>query len=179
MRQRPPKQPAKSTAISTPRRVRRNGRGTVRDWRPGFLDALGQWGNIVRACQAVRLHRSTVHGAMKAEPAFQTACDEAITSAREHFEAELIRRVTEGAPVLYRGRPVKGVRQYGDKLLLELLRASWPEKWGRRTQHDVRLPIVEEMIRERKFTVEQLKAIAGGMPFGLVLAMAPTPPAVL
>jgi hypothetical protein len=136
---------------------------------------MAHWGNIKRACRGIA-HRNTVHEALKADPAFKAACGQAREVACEELEAEALRRVYEGEPVLYRGRPVRGVRTFDNKLLIELLRAAWPEKYGRQVHHDVTWPQVEKMMTEGKLSLEQLDAIAAGMSADVVLAMAPKKP---
>lgn len=143
----------------------------MRDWRPRFLAAMAQWGNISRTCRVTKIGRRTVQEAAAAEPEFKAACEEARAFAQDELEAEALRRVYDGEPVLYRGRPVRGVRTFDNRLLVRLLEAAWPEKYGRRVHHDVTWPQIEKMMTEGKLTLEQLDAIGAGMPADVVLAM--------
>ena len=143
----------------------------VRDWRPKFLQSLAIGGNISRACRMAKVARSAVYVALHKEQKFAAACEDAKRLAGEELEAEALERAYKGNVVLYRGRPVRGVREYDNKLLMELLRAAWPEKYGRKVQHDLRWPFIEDMIRKNELTLEQLEAIVAGAPPDVVLAM--------
>ena len=127
-----------------------------------------------RACAALRIGRSTVYDAITDEPAFAQACQAAHLEARETLEAEAWRRAVDGTrkPVVFRGRLTKiHVREYSDKLLLALLRANWPEKYGQKLTVDHQWPLVEKLLRDDKLSDAQIEAVISGAPAAVVLAM--------
>ena len=120
------------------------GQGTApKIWRPAFLRALENSGNVTLAHREARVSRATVYKARKANPDFAQAWDEALETASDLLEAEARRRGVAGVPepILYKGQLVfhEGkqvvMRRYSDGLLQTLLRANRPGKfreprWG-------------------------------------------------
>jgi hypothetical protein len=123
------------------------------DWRPSFLDHLSQYGNVGAACKHAVISRSQVYALRKADAVFAAAWNEALELACDAIEAEARRRAESGTEeaVYWRGKRVATELRYSDSLLMFLLRAHRPEKFG--DKFKVHTPTVdaaiEQFLRER------------------------------
>lgn len=75
-------------------------------WHDAFLAALREVPVITRACDAVRINRSTAWRAREADPEFAEAWDDAMEAGVDKAEQEAFRRAVEGyeEPVVDKGR---------------------------------------------------------------------------
>jgi hypothetical protein len=91
------------------------------EWRPIFLEALRNSGNVRAACKAAGLSRQAVYMHRRRSREFAAAWDEAMDDAVDMLEAIAIDRA----------------RKQGDTLLIFLLKAHRPAKYREtvRTQH--------------------------------------------
>lgn len=164
--------PSKRSAPKpTPNPTRKKGRkpAAAPDWRPVFLKALAETGNVSAAARKAAIHRDTAYAARPdplaevADPeaiAFGKAWDAAIEVAIDALEEEARRRAVEGTlePVgWYRGVQGGTVRRYSDTLLIVLLKAHRPEKY-------------RELVRAEHTG-------AGGAPLVPIAFIEPVPPA--
>lgn len=98
-----------------------------------FLDEFCKNGNISLTCKTIKVvARSDVFNWRRDDPEFLAAFKEAEEESIEHLEAEAFRRAKEGVRegIYHRGKRVGYVLRYSDKLLLAMLRARNPGKWG-------------------------------------------------
>ena len=100
-------------------------------WRPKFLDALRQTGNVTGSAQLAGRSRAAVYQARDRSETFAKQWDEAIEAATDSMELEARRRALSGVdePVYYQGQVVGAVRKYSDVLLIFLLKAHRPAKF--------------------------------------------------
>lgn len=116
----------------------------LRAWRPKWLKAYRQAGNMRLACEASQVDRSTVTRAIQREPAFAAAVALAQQEAAELMEAHLIRRATVGEPEPVwmqsrnHGQPIKvdTIYRKSDKCLLFWLEHNSP-KYAPKIQQDI------------------------------------------
>jgi hypothetical protein len=96
---------------------------------------LAAGSSITDAAKAVGRSRRTLHEWRDRDPKFAEAWADAIESGTDQLETEARRRAVEGVdePMVSAGKLVCTVRKYSDTLLLALLRAHRPEKFGRPT----------------------------------------------
>lgn len=100
-----------------------------------FLDALAATGSLAAALAGLGYGRMQMQRARERDAAFAHAWDEALEAAVDALEQEARRRAVEGVekPVWYRGEQVGTVREVSDRLLLALLKAHRPERFGGRS----------------------------------------------
>lgn len=96
-----------------------------------FLDEFSKHGMVIRAAEAVGVHRMTVHKYVKDDPNFAERFHEARDRATEVLEAEAWRRAVHGVrePLVSMGEIVGHKQVYSDTLLCLLLRANAPTKY--------------------------------------------------
>ena len=106
-----------------------------------FLAALRQTGSLRAAARRATPGNSTAHGphttfrdAIRRDPEFAAAVQEALDDALGSLEAEAMRRAVEGyqRPVYQKGQLVGHETVYSDNMLLTLLRARAPETFSER-----------------------------------------------
>lgn len=125
-------------------------------WRPRFIQALRNSGNVRASCQAAGIDRSTVYKAREKSKEFAEAWDEALEEAVDTLEAAAWTRARDGVtrrePVMYKGEKVgeKVITEYSDQLMTLLLKAHRPDKYRERV----------DMKHSGKVEVEGLKEIA-------------------
>lgn len=125
-------------------------------WRPRFISALRNSGNVRASCQAAGVERSTAYRAYKQSKEFAAQWDEALEEAIDTLEAAAWQRARDGVtrrePVMYKGAQVgeKVVTEYSDTLMTLLLKAHRPEKYRERV----------DMKHSGKVEVEGLKELA-------------------
>jgi hypothetical protein len=111
-----------------------------RDRQERFLAAFAACGSVLRASRWARVHRQTHYFWLREDPTYSARFDEARRRAAQELEDEAVRRAMEGIrrPVIYRGKQVFVEGQplfetrYSDQLLIRLLEANNPERFGRR-----------------------------------------------
>jgi hypothetical protein len=115
---------------------RRNGPSPTA--RQLFLDAYRTSGNITEAAAAAGTTRTSVRRWQEQDDEFALAFQQAEIEAVEALEAEARVRATKGAKVLRRvirgGRLIEEVEEWrpSDAMLIKLLQALRPEKYGER-----------------------------------------------
>ena len=105
-----------------------------------FLAALSGCGSILRASRLARIDRTTHYVWMREDPTYRARFEEARQQAVQGLEDEAVRRAWHGVrkPVLYKGKQVyiQGEplyeTEYSDALLIILLKANDPERFGDR-----------------------------------------------
>lgn len=107
-------------------------------WRPLFINALRNSGNVRAACQAAGIARSAAYLARERSPEFKAAWDEALEEAVDTLEAAAWMRARDGVkrvePIMYQGQKVaeKVIAEYSDSLMSLLLKAHRPAKYRER-----------------------------------------------
>jgi hypothetical protein len=106
-----------------------------------FIAALRRTGSIRAAARLATPGSATTHGphttfrdAIRRDPAFGAAVQDALDDALGSLEAEAMRRAVEGyqRPVYQKGELVGHETVYSDNMLLTLLRARAPETFSER-----------------------------------------------
>ena len=112
-----------------------------------FLSELVATGSVSRAASATGMPRNALHELRVADPAFAKAWDEALDGAMDAIEEEARRRAIEGTeePVFYQGKQIGLVRKYSDALLMFLLRAHRPTRFGERQGEAGAAPVIFEL----------------------------------
>ncbi len=93
------------------------------------MAALRRTGLKPVACREVNVNRATVWQHRRRDPEFAEAEERALTAFNREIHMEIKRRAIDGVerPVFHRGKEVGSVREYSDRLLLELAKAHIPE----------------------------------------------------
>ena len=107
-----------------------------------FLEAFEVSCSIQKAARWANIHRQTHYDWLRKDATYPARFAEARERATQTLEDEAVRRAVEGVrrPVLYRGKQVyiQGEPlfdiEYSDQLLIRLLEAYNPEKYGRRVE---------------------------------------------
>jgi len=124
----------------TPAAPKKRGRPPKADtWRPLFLQALRNSGNVRAASGAAGIDRDTAYRHRHRSQEFAKEWDAALDDACDVLEAEAWRRAVRGTeePVHYLGQQVGSVKKYSDVLLIFLLKAHRPMKFRDRVQVDL------------------------------------------
>lgn len=102
--------------------------------RKKFLEDLRIYGNVHHACRAIHVQPSCVYEWRKKDEEFAKEWDDALEEAMDGLEQEAYRRGVEGVdkPIFWQGLQVATVKEYSDTVLLALLAARRPGKWGRK-----------------------------------------------
>jgi hypothetical protein len=131
------------------------------DWAPKFFKKLSQGRSVKDACAAAKVSRQAIYQRRDSDDEFASALRAAIEDGCDDLETEARRRAVDGLvrKKFHQGVPVIDPatrrqyveREYSDTLLLALLRAHWPERYGTQTvEHKhggtVTLQIVEEIV---------------------------------
>lgn len=66
------------------------------EWRPAFLEALREWGNVTHAATVAGIDRSTAYKARERNSSFLRQWDDAIEHATDVLEMEARRRAERG-----------------------------------------------------------------------------------
>ena len=131
----------------------------ARKWRPAFLAALAEAGNVRLACDAAQIDRTTAYDLRKADQEFAAEWDRALEDAADLLEQEARRRAVDGVrrvkfdrgqPIMVPalgpdGAPMLGPdgavimvpyaeHEYSDTLLIFLMKGGNPEKWRDRSE---------------------------------------------
>ena len=91
-----------------------------RTWENAFFAALQKTGVVAWAAKAAGVGRRTVYDHLQADPEFGERWQDALDSAADTLEGELIRRAMEGeqVPVYYKGKVVGHTTRKSDALLV-------------------------------------------------------------
>ena len=91
-----------------------------RKWENAFFAALEKTGVVAWAAKAAGVGRRTVYDHLQADPEFGERWQEALDTAADTLEGELIRRAVEGeqVPVYYKGKVVGHKTRKSDALLV-------------------------------------------------------------
>lgn len=117
-------------------------------WRPLFINALRNSGNVRASCLAAGIERSTAYRAREKSPEFAAMWDSALEEAVDTLEAAAWTRARDGVqriePIMYQGQKVaeKVAREYSDSLMTLLLKAHRPEKYQERIKHSGEVKVV-------------------------------------
>ena len=134
-----------------------------------YLEVLARYCNKERAAAAAGVCRVTFWRLAKENEEFAEAEALAVRMGVVHLESMLIKQATEGVlkPVYYRGDIVGNVRQFGsNNLLIRLLKAYYPEKYGYRQEITTRgaidkPPTIIKNEADRKRLLEMIKSNTG------------------
>ena len=90
-------------------------------WKPTFLEALRQSGNVRAACQKANITRQNAYTAKAKQPVFRKAWDDALADAVDALELTAWKRAHE----------------HSDGLLKFLLKAHRREMYGDHQRHEI------------------------------------------
>ena len=109
------------TAVNvTPKKARKQ----ASEWRPAFIAALRNSGNVRASCHAADVSRETVYNHREASAEFRAAWDSALEDAIDVLEATARQRAQASS----------------DTLLIFLLKAHRPEKYRETTRQEISGP---------------------------------------
>ena len=100
-------------------------------WRPKFLAAFRQTGNVTRSAEIAEVSKQGAYKAYHSNAQFRAAWDKAEGESTKLLEDEAFHRAKDGVmePVYYQGKVVGHVRKPSDILLIFLLKARKPEMY--------------------------------------------------
>lgn len=109
-----------------------------REWKPAFIDALKETGNVARSARAARISRTHAYRERNNSAMFREAWDEAIEEGLDYLEEEARRRAYHGVekPVFYQGDECGYVREFSDTLMIFLLKGRRGEVYGDRVKQE-------------------------------------------
>lgn len=111
--------------------------------KAAMVAALGETGNVSKACAAADVGRSTHYEWLRDDPFYAKAASDAMENAADLLEEEARRRAHDGVdePVWFQGMQCGTVRKYSDTLLIFLLKGAKPDKYRERTSVVVEDPV--------------------------------------
>jgi hypothetical protein len=94
-----------------------------------FFLSLAVGDSVSLACQRAQYARRTVYEWRKEDAEFAARWDSAVEEGTDSLIDEARRRATKGTlrPVYYKGKPVGGIREFSDSLLMFLIKAKRTE----------------------------------------------------
>jgi hypothetical protein len=97
-----------------------------------FLELLSQGATVGAAARGAGYARRSLYRWRKARADFAAAWDDALAEGTDLLEDEALRRAKDGfdEPRFYEGQVCGHVRRYSDTLLIFLLKARRPGKYG-------------------------------------------------
>ena len=106
--------------------------GAPPGWQEAFLGHLRETGNVSAAARAAGTCRSRCYEWRRRDPAFVAAWADALEEAADKLEMEAFRRAVKGFGEgrFFQGSVVGEVTRYSDSLLMFLLRARRPARFG-------------------------------------------------
>ena len=121
--------------MTAPRKPARSG-AAPQGWQAAVLFSLRQTGNVSAAARAAGTCRSRCYQARQRDRSFAAAQADALKEAADRLEMEAFWRAVEGIGEdrYFRGDLVGSVTRYSDRLLMFLLEARRPSKFGRRAE---------------------------------------------
>jgi len=101
-------------------------------WTVQFLTTLAATANVSEACRAAGISRPTSYRLLERDKEFAADWRDAMASSVDALESEARRRAVEGVeePLFQKGAKVGTIRRYSDALLMFLLRAAKPDRYG-------------------------------------------------
>ena len=101
-------------------------------WQEAFLDHLRATGNVSAAARAAGTCRSRCYEWRRRDGVFAAAWADALDEAADRLEMEAFRRAVQGVGEdrFFQGSVVGEVTRYSDSLLMFLLRARRPARFG-------------------------------------------------
>jgi hypothetical protein len=117
---------------------------TPDQWQRRFLEALRHSGNVAHSCTRAGISRQVAYQWRKRSGRFRRAWKQAKRSAVGRLEAEAWKRATLGYTETLKKTDARGQVSYeqrrrrSDQLLMFLLRANAPEKYGKRSTVEVK-----------------------------------------
>ncbi len=123
--------------MSTDNTPPKPGSRTKAEKQEEFLKCFADLVSITGAAKATGIVRQTVYDWLKDEE-FREKYDETMDIAAYRLEEIALRRAFEGIikPIIYKGRPLGEIRHFSDKLLITLLKARMPARYGTNTNAD-------------------------------------------
>ncbi len=108
--------------------------GVPPGWQEVFLAQLRETGNVSAAARAAGTCRSRCYEWRRRDRAFAADWADALEEAADRLEMEAFRRAVKGVDEdrFFQGSVVGEVTRYSDSLLMFLLRARRPERFGPR-----------------------------------------------
>lgn len=108
--------------------------GTPPGWQEAFLAHLRETGNVSAAARAAGTCRSRCYEWRRRDRVFAAAWADALEEAADRLEMEAFRRAVKGVGEdrFFQGSVVGEVTHYSDSLLMFLLRARRPSRFGAR-----------------------------------------------
>lgn len=118
-------------------------------------------GNVSKACQAIRIARSTAYDHKKNDADFSANWEETLDFGFDDLEQEARRRAFKGTkkPVYQKGECVGYVQEYSDTLLIFLLKAARPEKY--RERYDLNTNVQGTLDVNIEFEIDKIYDDAG------------------
>jgi hypothetical protein len=147
----------------------RTTRSPERDAR--FLEALAAGATVSSAVDAAPYARASVYKWRAADVEFAAAWDEAIETGTDRLEDEALRRAKDGyeEPRFYAGQLCGHVRRYSDTLLIFLLKARRPGKYGDKMTTTHQGPQGGPITEIRRIIIEPgTKPVDGGPTSGVL-----------
>ena len=128
-------------------------------WRPRFLKALAETGNVAAAARLVGIDRPAVYKSRARSVRFAQKWDEALEEAIELLEAEARRRASSGVvkAIYYKGEKVGEERHYSDTLLIFLLKAHRPLKYRDNVQVEHAGAVEHTVLAPRRVVLEVVR----------------------
>ena len=110
--------------------------GPPEGWRGVFLTALRETGNVSASARRAGTSRSVCYGRRRRDSGFAAAWEDALEEAADRLEMEAFRRAVDGVGEdrFFGGHVVGEVTRYSDALLMFLLRARRPQRFGPRPE---------------------------------------------
>jgi hypothetical protein len=107
---------------------------TKKEKQQDFFNRLGELVSITEAASAAGISRQTVYKWLK-DGDFRNIYDKTMEVAAYKLEEEALRRALDGVikPIIYRGEQVGELKQVSDKLLVTVLKARLPARYGLHT----------------------------------------------
>jgi hypothetical protein len=107
--------------------------GWTADRQLAFVDALAHCGNVAEACRMLGMGTTSVYRARRRIPGFAAAWDAALKRSTLDLERIATERALDGYDIVVRGpdgEVLRTTRKANDRLLMFLLKAARPEKYG-------------------------------------------------
>lgn len=120
-----------------------------KEWKPVFLAALAEYGNVSKAARKAKISRQLVYQERDSDDLFAASWDQALKIGTEAIEDEARRRAFEGTlkPVYQGGKRVGSVREYSDTLTIFLLKAHKPELY-RESSRSLNVNVTADELRQ-------------------------------
>lgn len=142
--------------------------GAPPGWQEAFLALLRETGNVSAAARAAGTCRSRCYEWRRRDQAFANAWADALEEAADRLEMEAFRRAVDGVGEdrFFQGRAVGEVTRYSDSLLMFLLRARRPGRFGTRPAPDTDPGVMENDDRYLAELRRRMEALCDGRDAG-------------